>query len=75
VVIATGQAPLGTLKGLEIGKTGLVITDEVGRTTHKAVFASGDVVTGARTVVEAVERSKHSAQAIMDYVESLPKTD
>lgn len=52
-----------------------MITDEVGRTTHKAVFASGDVVTGARTVVEAVERSKHSAQAIMDYVESLPKTD
>ncbi|NQS72324.1 MAG: NAD(P)-dependent oxidoreductase [Desulfobulbaceae bacterium] len=75
VIIATGQAPRGTLKGLEIGKTGLVITDEVGRTTHKAVFASGDVVTGARTVVEAVERSKHSAQAIMDYVESLPKAD
>lgn len=71
VVIATGQAPRGNLKGLEIGKTGLVITDEVGRTTHEAVFASGDVVTGAKTVVEAVARSKYSAQAIMDYVEGL----
>lgn len=75
VVIATGQAPLSNLKGLEIGKTGLVITDEVGRTTNKAVFASGDVVTGAKTVVEAVELSKKSAQAIMDYVESLPKSN
>ena len=75
VVIATGQAPRGNLKGLEIGKTGLVITDEVGRTTNKAVFASGDVVTGAKTVVEAVELSKKSAQAIMEYVESLPKSD
>ncbi len=71
VVIATGQAPRGNLKGLEIGKTGLVITDDVGRTTNPAVFASGDVVTGAKTVVEAVERSKQSAQAIMEYVESL----
>ena len=73
VIIATGQAPRGNLKGLEIGKTGLVITDEVGRTTHEAIFASGDVVTGAKTVVEAVERSKYSAQAIIEYVESLSR--
>jgi glutamate synthase (NADPH/NADH) small chain len=71
VIIATGQVPRGNLTGVEIGKTGLVITDEVGRTTNKAIFASGDVVTGAKTVVEAVELSKKSAQAIMDYVESL----
>ena len=53
VIIATGQVPRGNLTGVEIGKTGLVITDEVGRTTNKAIFASGDVVTGAKTVVEA----------------------
>ena len=69
VMIATGQAPRANLSGLEIGKTGLIITDEVGRTNNPAIFASGDVVTGAKTVVEAVALAKRSAQAIMEFVE------
>ncbi len=69
VIIAVSQAPRSNLKGIEIGKSGLVITDEVGRTTRKGIFASGDVVTGAKTVAEAVRLSKHSAAAIMEYLE------
>ncbi|QJB57112.1 NAD(P)-dependent oxidoreductase [Pseudodesulfovibrio sp. zrk46] len=71
VFIAVSQAPRSNLTGIEIGKTGLVITDELGRTNRENIFASGDVVTGAKTVVEAVSQSKKSAQAIMDYVSSL----
>ncbi|NDV21347.1 NAD(P)-dependent oxidoreductase [Desulfovibrio sp. JC022] len=71
IFIAVSQAPRNNLTGIEIGKTGLVITDEEGRTTRDGIFASGDVVTGARTVAEAVRCSKNSAQAIMDYVEGL----
>ncbi|APG27836.1 dihydropyrimidine dehydrogenase [Syntrophotalea acetylenivorans] len=70
VIIAVSQAPRSNLKGIEIGKSGLVITDEVGRTTREGIFASGDVVTGAKTVAEAVSLSKKSAAAIMEYLES-----
>lgn len=71
IFIAVSQAPRANLAGLEVGKTGLIITDEDGRTTREGVFASGDVVTGAKTVAEAVSRSKRSAQAIMDYIAGL----
>jgi len=71
VFIAVSQAPRSNLSGLEVGKTGLVITDEDGRTTREGVFASGDVVTGAKTVAEAVNQSKRSAQTIIDYVDGL----
>ncbi len=71
VFIAVSQAPRNNLTGLEVGKTGLVITDEEGRTTRDGIFASGDVVTGAKTVAEAVSRSKESAQAIIEYIEGL----
>ncbi|MEZ4485123.1 MAG: FAD-dependent oxidoreductase [Syntrophotaleaceae bacterium] len=66
IIIAVSQAPGNNLKGIEIGKSGLVITDEVGRTTREGIFASGDVVTGAKTVAEAVRLSKRSAAAIMN---------
>jgi len=71
IFIAVSQAPRSNLVGLEVGKTGLIITDEDGRTTRQGVFASGDVVTGAKTVAEAVSRSKRSARAIMEYVAGL----
>ena len=53
---------------------GLLITDEIGRTTREGVFASGDVVTGAKTVVEAVRVSKIVANAIEEYV-GLPRIE
>ncbi|MCK9175447.1 MAG: NAD(P)-dependent oxidoreductase [Desulforhopalus sp.] len=73
VMIAASQAPRGNLSGIEIGKTGLVITDKVGRTSNPAIFASGDVVTGAKTVVEAVACAKVSAAAIIEYLDCRAK--
>ncbi|KGG79866.1 dihydropyrimidine dehydrogenase [Caloranaerobacter azorensis H53214] len=72
IIIATGQGPKANIvshtRGIEINKFGLVITDECGRTTREGIFASGDVVTGAKTVVEAVKFSKKVANAIDEYV-------
>ncbi len=72
VFIAASQNPRNNLTGIEIGKTGLILVNEDGRTTREGIFASGDVVTGAKTVAEAVNLSKRSAQAIMDYIAGLP---
>jgi len=58
--------------GLNLGENGLLQSDEDGRTTRQGVFASGDVVTGARTVVEAVAFSKKVAVAIEEYISTLP---
>lgn len=58
--------------GLSLNDNGLLESDEDGRTQRKGVFASGDVVTGARTVVEAVAFSKRVAAAIEEYIETLP---
>ena len=56
--------------GLSLAEDGLLESDEDGRTTREGVFASGDVVTGARTVVEAVALSKRVAVAIDEYIDS-----
>ncbi|OPJ62511.1 NAD(P)-dependent oxidoreductase [Clostridium chromiireducens] len=72
VILAIGQKPrtniVSSSKGIEVNRGGLVITDECGRTTREGVFASGDVVTGAKTVVEAVRVSKIVADAIDEYI-------
>lgn len=72
IIVAVSQGPrtniISTTKGIEVNERGLAIVDEDGRTTKEGVFASGDVVTGARTVVEAVKYSKHVAEAIHKYV-------
>ena len=49
---------------------GLLKTNEKGETTMKGIFASGDVVTGAKTVVEAVKCSKIIADAMDEYVKA-----
>ena len=54
--------------GLNLADDGLLESDADGRTTREGVFASGDVVTGARTVVEAVAFSKRVAVAIDEYI-------
>uniref|UniRef100_UPI0040476D0F NAD(P)-dependent oxidoreductase n=1 Tax=Aliarcobacter sp. TaxID=2321116 RepID=UPI0040476D0F len=58
--------------GLSLGENGLLQSDENGVTTREGVFASGDVVTGARTVVEAVAFSKRVAVSIEEYINTLP---
>lgn len=75
ILIAISQSPKDNIvqsaRQIEVDGKGLVITDESGRTTMEGVFASGDVVTGARTVVEAVAFSKRAAVAIEEYIDSL----
>ena len=58
--------------GLSLGENCLLQSDENGVTTRDGVFASGDVVTGARTVVEAVAFSKRVAITIEEYINNLP---
>ncbi len=75
VIVAVSQGPrnyiASTTTGLDVSKKGLLITDNTGHTTKPGIFASGDVVTGAKTVVEAVNLSKQVADAIEKYVMSL----
>ncbi|WP_024614129.1 NAD(P)-dependent oxidoreductase [Clostridium sp. Ade.TY] len=70
-IVAISQEPRSVIVSsttkLETNKWGLVITDEEGRTTRDGVFASGDVVTGAKTVVQAVSHAKVVADAIENY--------
>ncbi|WP_417291796.1 NAD(P)-dependent oxidoreductase [Desulfovibrio porci] len=77
VIIAIGQGPkdkiVSTSRGIEINERGLVKTDARGATTHPGIFASGDVVRGAKTVVEAVHCSKTVADAMDAYMQSLPR--
>lgn len=77
VMIAISQGPrnriVSTTTGLATNSRGLLVADSEGRTTRPGIFASGDVVNGARTVVEAVARSKEVAEAMDEYLQSLPK--
>ena len=72
VIIAVSQSPrkniVANTVGLETNKWGLLLTDEKGHTTREGVFASGDVVTGAKTVVEAVANAKKVANSIEEYL-------
>lgn len=77
-IIAVGQGPrsviVSSTKGIDVNGRGLVAVDEDGRTTREGVFASGDVVTGAKTVAEAVKVSKRVAEAMDAYMRGLQKS-
>ena len=79
IIISISQGPqngiVNTTTGLEANKRGLLIADECGRTSRPGIFASGDVVQGARTVVEAVAYSKRVAEAMHAYIQSLPNEE
>ncbi len=79
VIISISQGPrnriVSTTEGLKVNARGLLMADENGRTSRPGIFASGDVVNGARTVVEAVARSKVVAESMHQYMQSLPKED
>ncbi|MCQ2968786.1 MAG: NAD(P)-dependent oxidoreductase [Clostridium sp.] len=74
VIIAVSQAAKNNIVsntvGLEINKWGLLITDENGHTTKEGVFASGDVVTGADTVVRAASHAKLVADEIDKFIKA-----
>ncbi|MBQ8003407.1 MAG: NAD(P)-dependent oxidoreductase [Clostridia bacterium] len=73
VIIAISQKPRNSIaaktEGLEANKNGLMVVDEYGHTGREGIFASGDVVHGARTVVEAVAHSKIVAEAMHKYMQ------
>lgn len=72
VIIAISQGAqnriVSTTTGLEMSSHGLLATNEKGETTREGIFASGDVVLGARTVVEAVKYSKQVAEEMDAYL-------
>lgn len=73
-IISISQGPksklVNTTEGLKASKNGLLMTDDKGQTTIPGIFASGDVVLGARTVVEAVAYSKTVAAAMDEYMKA-----
>ncbi len=75
VIISISQGPqnrlANTTDGLKTNERGLLQADETGHTSLPGVFASGDVVNGARTVVEAVAHSKVVAESMHKYIQSL----
>ncbi len=74
-IIAISQGPksklVDTTEGLRPSSNGLLLTDENGETTRPGIFAAGDVVLGARTVVEAVSYAKKVAESMDEYVKKL----
>ena len=76
VIIAVSQGAesnlVQTTRGIDTTGKGLLAVDEDGRTSRPGVFAAGDAVNGARTVVEAVANGKRVAEAMHAYMQSLP---
>ena len=73
VVIAIGQTPnpmiQRTTKGLKTTRWGTVVVNEkTGKTSRKAVYAGGDVVSGAATVISAMGAGKRAARSIHRYI-------
>ena len=74
MIDALGTSPNPLLRmttpGLEADKHGCLIADEKGKTTHEGVFAGGDAVTGAATVILAMGAGKNAAAAIDEYIKN-----
>ncbi len=72
VVIAIGTSPnpliKNTTKGLEVNAHGGIIVNEDGLTSREGVYAGGDAVTGAATVISAMGTGKVAAKAIDEYL-------
>ncbi|MBR5176705.1 MAG: NADPH-dependent glutamate synthase [Bacteroidales bacterium] len=74
VIMALGTAPnpliVKTTGGLEATRRGGLVADEDGRTTREGIFAGGDAVTGAATVILAMGAGRKAAKAIDDYLKN-----
>lgn len=72
VIMAIGTSPnpliKSTTKGLEVNKRGGIIVNEDGLTSRNNVYAGGDAVTGAATVISAMGAGKTAAKAIDEYL-------
>ena len=77
VIMALGTSPnpliASTTAGLETTRRGCIAADEQGRTSREGVFAGGDTVTGAATVILAMGAGRRAAKAIDEYIRSKTK--
>ena len=74
VIMALGTAPnpliVNTTSGLEATRRGGISADGEGRTTREGIFAGGDAVTGAATVILAMGAGRKAAKAIDEYLKT-----
>ena len=74
VIMALGTSPNNlipsTTKDIDIQKWGGIVADETGKTSKPGVFAGGDAVTGAATVILAMGAGKEAAKAIDEYLKN-----
>ena len=74
VIMALGTSPnpliAATTDGLETNRRGCIVADDEGRTSREGVFAGGDIVTGAATVILAMGAGRRAAKAIDEYVKT-----
>ncbi|MBV4439361.1 NADPH-dependent glutamate synthase [Clostridium tyrobutyricum] len=75
VIMALGTSPnpliSSTTKGLEINKRRCIVAeDETGKTSREGIYAGGDAVTGAATVILAMGAGKKAAKAIDEYLKT-----
>ena len=73
VIMSIGTNPnpliISTTKGFEANKWGCIVAEEqTGKTSKEAVYAGGDAVTGAATVILAMGAGKAAAKAINEYL-------
>jgi len=68
--LGTSPNPLisSTTKGLDINKRKCIIADESGHTSIDGVYAGGDIVTGAATVISAMGAGRKAAASIDEYL-------
>ncbi len=75
VVIAIGNSPNPlipqTTSGLALGRRGTIEADEEGTTSRQGIYAGGDIVTGAATVILAMGAGKKAARAMDRYLKTL----
>ena len=74
VIMALGTSPNPLLKrttmGLETNRRGCIVANDEGATTREGIFAGGDAVTGAATVILAMGAGRKAAKAIDQYIKS-----
>ena len=74
VIMALGTSPnpliAATTDGLETNRRGCIVADDAGRTSREGVFAGGDIVTGAATVILAMGAGRRAAKTIDEYVKA-----
>lgn len=72
VVMSIGTSPnpliKSTVRGLEVNRKGGIIVNEDGLTSREGIYAGGDAVTGASTVISAMGAGKIAAKAIDEYI-------